>query len=121
MDNLSFWQGLTQLFFTEHMLMFKEINLSSNQLVHLPDLKSVQRLVLDRNKLKALPSELSELQQLQQLSVCDNGKTMMLTASGSVNPFPHYCHFAPVTTATTNSQFFTVRNMTFTHYYYMFI
>ena len=59
--------------------MFKEIDLSGNQLSHLHDvvdLKSIQRLVLDKNKLKTLPRELSELQQLRKLSARDNGKTM---------------------------------------------
>ena len=61
------------------MLVFKEIDLSGNQLSHLHDvvdLKSIQRLVLDKNKLKTLPRELSELQQLRKLSARDNGKTM---------------------------------------------
>lgn len=72
-------QGLTKLDYTQHMLLYRTINLADNCLAinslgGLRNLKSVQTLLLDSNHLGAVPSVISELTSLKLLSLQNNSK-----------------------------------------------
>ena len=68
-------QGLTRLYHTEHMLLFRTVSLSTNHLTSLQgigQLKCIWRLEIDGNQLEGLPGELAELTELRELSLRNN-------------------------------------------------
>ena len=68
-------QELSRLYHTEHMLLFREVSLASNQLTTLHDvtrLCRVQTLDLDDNQLETLPEDMAMLPELRVLSLRKN-------------------------------------------------
>jgi len=68
-------QGLSRLYHTQHMLVFREISLANNQLANLhgvEHLHCIHTLCLDGNQLEILPEGLAKLTDLRVLSLRNN-------------------------------------------------